>query len=228
MRGIFVPNRFSAAAAIAANPDLKAETSTSWELGLDATDSRRSVKAGFTYFRQHYDNLIRTVSQDTSSQQINRNLGSSRAHGIEWTLQYQPSFAWLVGTEGAWVDTEILDNSGLPEDQFPIGEELPFRPKLVGSAFLEATALRRFSALARVVFVGRQTVLSERFSGERVSLDPYALVNLRANYEVAPRSLLYVRIDNVLDVRYETAFDRTGIPLTFALGVELTTGGRIQ
>lgn len=213
---------------IAANPDLKAETSTSWELGVDATDSKQSVKAGLTYFRQHYDNLIRTVSQETSSQQINRNLGSSRAHGIEWTLQYQPSFDWLLGTEGAWVDTEILDNSGLPEDQFPVGEELPFRPKLVGSAFLEATTVRRLTALARIDFVGRQTVLSERFSGERVSLEPYALVNLRASYEVAPRSLLYVRIDNVLDVRYETAFDRTGIPLTFALGAEFTTGGQIQ
>lgn len=213
---------------IAANPDLKAETSTSWELGVDATNARRSVKAGLTYFRQHYDNLIRTVSQETSSQQINRNLGSSRARGFEWTLQFQPAVHWLLGTEGAWVDTEILDNSGLPDDQFPVGEELPFRPRVVGSAFLETTAVNRLSALARVVFVGEQTVLSERFSGERVSLDPYALVNLRANYQVAARSLLYLRVDNVFDVRYETAFDRTGIPLSFALGAQVTTGGQVQ
>jgi vitamin B12 transporter len=213
---------------IAPNPDLKPETSTSWEIGVDATDARRSIRAGLTYFRQDFDDLIRTVSQETSSQQINRNLGASRAQGLEWTMQYQPANHWLLGTEGAWVDTEILDNRGLPEDQFPVGAELPFRPRVVGSAFLETSALHRLTALVRVVFVGEQTALSERFSGERVDLDPYALVNLRANYEVASRSLLYLRIDNLFDARYETAFDRTGIPLTFALGAQVTTGGETE
>jgi vitamin B12 transporter len=230
-RGYRAPNlqqQFLDNPFIAANPELKAETSTSWEIGVDLRDDERAASIGLAYFRQHFDNLIRTVAQEDTSQQINRNLGSSRAQGVEWTLQYRPSFRWLLGTEGAWVHTEILDNTGLPEDQFPVGEELPFRPKITGSAFVEVNLLSRFTAIVRAAFVGEQTVLTERFSGEREELDPYVLFNLRANYEVSPRFLLYTRLDNLFDVEYETAFDRTGIPFTFAFGAQVTAGTRTE
>lgn len=209
---------------IASNPDLVAETSTSWELGIDASDAARSLSAGLTYFRQDFDNLIRTVTQENSTQQINRNLGASRAQGLEWMVRFRPSDAWLLGGEGAWVQTEVLDNAGLPDDQFPVGEELPFRPNLVGTAFVEARPFDRLTGIVRAVYVGEQTVLSERFSGARAKLNPYVLVNLRANWDLSQRLLLYARLDNLFDVAYETAFDRTGVPLTFALGAQVATG----
>ncbi|UCF18820.1 MAG: TonB-dependent receptor [Gemmatimonadota bacterium] len=209
---------------IASNPDLEAETSTSWEIGLDAQVSDARVGGGLTYFRQDFDNLIRTVAQENSTQQINRNLGSARAQGVEWMLWYRPTNRWLVGTEGAWIDTEVLDNTGLSESQYPEGEALPFRPDLVGSAFVELSPIDRLTAIVRGSYVGEQTVLSERFSGERIDLDPYLLVGLRLNYDLSRRLQLYARFDNLFDTAYETAYDRTGIPLTAAMGVQAAAG----
>ena len=208
---------------IASNPDLEAETSTSWEFGVDATLAGGDFAAGVTYFHQDFDNLIRSVSQENSSQQINKNLGEARAEGIEWAAKYRASRWWLVGTDGAWVETKILDNTGLSEDEFPVGESLPFRPTVVGSVFVEILPIGGLTGIARGSFVGTQTVLTERFGGQRTDLDSYFLVGLKANYAVSPQFELYTRIDNLFDTDYETAFDRHGIPFTAAAGVRLST-----
>ncbi len=213
---------------IASNPDLESETSTSWELGADVTDAGGAFAVGLTYFRQSYDGLIRTVAEENSTKQINRNLGESRAQGLEWLVEYRPSDRWLLGSEGAWIETEILDNTGLPADNFPVGEQLPFRPSVVGSVFVEVSPLSRLTALLRGRFVGEQAVLTERFAGERVELDPYFLASLRATFDLSDRSRLYARIDNLFDVNYETAFDRQGSPLTAALGVQVSAGGALR
>ncbi len=208
---------------IASNPDLEAETSTSWEVGADLQLAGRSVTLGLTYFQQDFDNLIRTVAEEGTTRQINRNLGVSRARGLEWILQLRPAVAWLLGTEGAWVSSEVLDNTGLPEDEFPEGEALPFRPDVVANVFVEWAPNARLTTLARGGYVGAQTVLSERFSGERVELDPHFVILLRANYALSYRVQLYARVDNLFDTEYETAFDRAGIPFTIAAGAQVGT-----
>ncbi len=208
---------------IESNPDLQPETSTSWEVGFDLEPRAAPFTVGVTYFRQDYDNLIRTVAQDDSPKQINRNLGSSRAQGLEWSVRYRPFRWWRAGVDGAWIETEILDNAGLSEREFPKGEALPFRPRVVASAFVELTPVERLQLFLRGTVVGTQTVLTERFSGERVKLKPYFLPSVNVNLALSSRVSLYTRIDNLFDAYYKTAFDRPGIPLTAAAGVRLGT-----
>src|SRR5690606_3867207 len=98
--------------------------------------------------------------------------------------------------------------------------ELPFRPDIVGSGFVETTR-GPVTLHARATYVGPQIVLTERFSGQRQEIDGYTLVGLAANWTVRDNVGLYARIDNLFDAEYETAFDRRGIPLTGALGVRL-------
>jgi outer membrane cobalamin receptor len=206
---------------IESNPDLEPETSTSWEVGADARLLDGALAAGITVFRQRYDNLIRAVQSDTDpGKQINRNLGESLAHGVEWTFAFRPAAHWTVGTEGAWVRTEVVENTGLPAASFPEGEPLPFRPGVVGSAYVE-TARGPLTLHARATFVGAQEVLTERFSGAREEIDGYTLVGFAANWTVRENVGLYARIDNLLDAEYETAFDRRGIPVMGALGLRL-------
>jgi vitamin B12 transporter len=206
---------------IRSNPDLAPETSKSWEIGADAQVSDGRVGLSVTYFRQKFENLIRAVQIEGSSQQMNRNLGRSETHGIEWYLRYRSSPTWGVGTDGAWIATEILDNTGFDPLQFPEGKALPFRPSMVASGFVEVMPMRRLTATARGTFIGSQTVLTERFSGDRAVLDSYFLAGLTAAFSATPRVELYTRIDNLFDTEYTTAFDRHGIPLTAALGVRL-------
>ena len=202
---------------IVSNPDLEPETSTGWEAGLDVRAGPR-LSLGLTYFRQRYENLIRAVGlEDGTGRQQNRNLGASRAQGVEWRVEYRTGH-WAAGTNGAWLKTEILDATGLAPGAFPEGEALPFRPSVVAGASLEMSVTDRVRAVVRADLVGSQTVLTERFSGRRVELDSRVLTGLTLNWDATTRWQLYARVDNLLDTQYETAYDRRGMPATAALG----------
>ncbi len=69
--------------------------------------------------------------------------------------------------------------------------------------------------------VGAQTVLTERFSGRRAELDAYLLLGATLDYPVADRTSVYLRVDNLLDADYVTAYDRPGIPRTVAVGLRV-------
>jgi outer membrane receptor for ferrienterochelin and colicin len=202
---------------IVSNPDFEPETSTSVEAGLDLS-GRGGFTAGLTLFRQDYRDLIRAVGlEDGTGRQQNRNLGVSRAQGVEWRAAYRAE-RWAASTSGTWLRTEIRDAAGLPPGSFPEGEALPFRPSVVAGASLELDVTDRFRALVRADAMGRQIVRSARFSGRRVTLDPYVLTGLVLNWDATTRWQLYARIDNLLGAEYETGYDRRGLPATAALG----------
>lgn len=203
---------------IVSNPDLAPETSVSVEAGVDATTADGRVDAGVTVFHQTYDDLVRAVQYDATRQQ-NRNLGRSRANGVEARLRVEPAARWALGLEGSWIRTRIVDATGLPPGNFPEGEELPFRPSVVGEAFVEFTPTDPFTVRVRASHVGEQIVLSERFSGDRVPIDAYTLAGLDLTWSVTSNWMLYARFDNLFDTAYETAFDRRGIPATAAIGL---------
>jgi vitamin B12 transporter len=211
---------------IAGNPDLEPERSASVELGADAVAPDGRLSGGVTLFRQTFFDLIRTVPQEGTEKQINRNLGRSRATGVEWSARYAPGRAWAVGTDGAWVRTEVVENVGLDATAFPVGEPLPGRPDVVGAAYLELSPVRRLTGIVRGTYVGGQTVLSERFSGARMEVDPYLLASVGVDYAAAAGMMLYARLDNALDAEYETAFDKPGAPMTLYVGVRVDTAAR--
>ncbi len=202
---------------IASNPDLEAETSWSWELGADLQSPDGAFTGALTFFHQDFDNLIRTVAIEGSSQQINRNLGQSRAVGIEWDLQYEVSPAVTAGLSGWWTKTTILENSGLSTAEFPVDSALPFRPKYQGAGFVE---VRRglVDVTLRGRAVGSQTVLTERFSGPRMDVDSYVLFGLDVGVRASRSIRLYASVDNLFNRKYQTAFDRRGVPLRVVIG----------
>lgn len=206
---------------IESNPDLEPETSTSWEVGADAEAMDGALRAGLTYFDQRFRNLIRTVAQEDSDKQINRNLGAARARGVEGTLRYRLDRRWALGGGVTWIGTEVLDATGLNPAEFPEGESLPFRPDVTANAHVEARNLGPVDALLRALYVGEMTVLTERFSGRRETIDPYVLLGATVQVRATRGVTVYTRLDNLLGTAYETGFDRRGIPFTAVVGVEL-------
>ena len=77
------------------------------------------------------------------------------------------------------------------------------------------------SGLIRARWVGGQTVLTERFSGRRQDLDGYLLLGATGEWRANEAVRFFVRANNLLNTRYETAFDRGGIPLTMRAGAEI-------
>jgi vitamin B12 transporter len=216
MQQQYVDNPF-----IVANPDLRAETSTSWELGVDLAPRGRDWTLGVTAFRQAYDDLIRTVGIEGDTRQINRNLGRARAEGVEWHAGARLAGGLRLSTQGTLLRTEIVDAVGLSPSEYPEGDELPFRPSATGTVALSYRAATGPDLTVSVRGVGAQTVLSERFSGARVEIPGYALVGVTAAQDVMPGLRVFVRLDNALDRDFDTAFDRAGIPATGSVGMAL-------
>jgi outer membrane receptor protein involved in Fe transport len=207
---------------IVSNPDLKPETSFSWEVGTTVHLHGGRIVADLGYFHQDFHNLIRAVPDSGSGKAINRNLGRSRAQGIEWSLRYQPNNAWTVGTDGGWITTEVQDNEGLASSEYPVGEPLPFRPTVTFGSFVSYEPTPRFGASLRGSVVGSQVVLSERFSGMRERLDSYFLLGAGGHVLVTPHLEIYTRVDNLFDSKYATAFDRQGVRASATLGLRVT------
>jgi vitamin B12 transporter len=206
---------------ISPNPDLEAETSVSWELGADLGVDRLALAA--TGFRQDFENLIRTVPGEDDRLQ-DRNVGESRAWGVEASLRYRVAPTVVSGVEVTRTWTEIIDNEGLPPDQYPEGGTLPFRPELIGSVFVHARVAPGVELVTRATYLGRQVVLTERFSGRREPIDGYVRLDATANYRLTRHGAVYLRAVNLLDTPYDTAYDRPGIPLTLVFGLALDPG----
>lgn len=224
-RGYKAPNlqqQFLVNPFVEANPDLEPETSVSWEVGIGAGDAR-SLSANAAFFWQRYDNLIRTVNVEGTTRQTNRNLGVTRAIGVEVDLERQWSRGLRSGGNLTWVKTEVIDNAGLPSDQFPEGSPLTGVPAVTGNVWTEARLAPWVSAVVRGRVVGEQVVFTERFRGERVEVDPYFLADLTLHLAPWRQVGGYVRIVNLFDASYETAFDRPGVPLTGVVGVRVGT-----
>lgn len=204
------------------NPNLKPEHSTSWEIGATLTTPGQPLTVGVGYFNQRYDDLIRTVPADTGSKQTNKNLGSTRSTGVEVDLERWWSARWRTGANLTWLNSKILDNAGLSPTDYPVGSTLPAVPRVTGNAFVAADLTRSFTTVARATLVGEQTVFTERFTGQRVTLDPYVLLELVAHWRASSTLEVYARVNNLFDTGYETAFDRPGVPRTGVLGVRAT------
>jgi len=206
---------------IVANPDLRPETSTSWEIGARGAAVDGRLRLGVTYFDQRFRDLIRTVGIEGASQQTNKNLGRSNARGVEAELQYDIGDRWQVGWNAAWIRTRIEDGEGLDPSDYPVGGTLPGRPAAVVTAWLEVDPTDQLSLTIRGGYVGSTTVLSERFSGDRERIAGRTLLGMTAIWRFAAGLEMYGRIDNAFDREYQTAFDRPGIRRTVALGARL-------
>ena len=212
--------------AIVANPDLKPETSNSWEVGTDLHAPNGLASAAITYFHQDYLNLIRTFASD-ATHQIARNIGKSRAAGLEVEGAIYPRARWTVGAEGAWLGTRIIDNNGLGSADFPNGEALPFRPTYTASAYVDAPVSRAVNLLVRASGVGPQTVLANRFSGPRVGIPANQVLDATARWQMTRVTSAYAQLENILNSGYQVAFDRPGMERTLSVGMRTSLGGAL-
>jgi vitamin B12 transporter len=223
-RGYKAPNlqeQFPDNPFIVSNPDLRPERSTGYEAGATLWSADRRASLALTAFHQEFTDLLRTAPAPDGERSILRNLGRSRARGVEWALRWEPDGAWAVGSEGGWTETEVRDNRGLDPAAFPLGEALPGRPEVVAGAYLELRPDERWSGTVRGRWVGRQVAFTERFSGQRVELDPFGVVGVGVRYAASARWSVYGRVENALDHRHQVAFDRPGAPLVATLGMRL-------
>lgn len=178
------------------NPDLEAETSRGWDVGLEWSPVQR-VMASLSWHLTEYDQLIDWFDADgdpsTWDDGSYENVSEARTEGLDLLVEADLS-AVSLGLSGSFLETEDGD-----------GEELLRRPRMRWGARVGFVPVRNLMVSLDAQYVG------EREDWGDATLDSYTLVNLAGDLEISDRLSLQGRIENLTDQDYELA-DGYGIP----------------
>jgi vitamin B12 transporter len=183
------------------NPELKPETSTGYDLGIEQGLFDSSVKLGATWFRNDIRDLITTDVTGTTY----ANVGRAVTQGVESFIAWQPLQALHLRADYTFTqaDDDILH------------EELLRRPKHKATLDAQWQVNDALSLNSTVLYVGSWIDGNRDFSIPRLTAPAYTTVNVAVNFELTSHWTLFGRIDNLFDRRYQ---DPVGF-LQPALGV---------
>jgi vitamin B12 transporter len=172
-----------------ANPNLKPESSTGWDLGFEQAMAGDTVRLGATYFRNNIKNLI-DINADFTSY---ANIGRAVTDGVESFLSYQPLSALTFRLDYTY--TKATDEI--------TQLELLRRPKNKESVNAEWRATDRLLLNATVLSVSSWIDVNRDGSIPRLNAPGYTTVDLAAGYDIARHWTLTTRITNLLNRHYQ-------------------------
>lgn len=180
--GFKAPNSFQLYYEYGGNADLKAQTSESWDIGLDQELSK-ILKMGITYFQASYDDLISWDDKGTASwfDDGYGNIDKMRSQGIETYAQYTPTEKLLIKLSYTYTDNDSKD-----------GDFEYYIPNHETDLFINYAATEKWN-----INLNGQVVT------DTDSSDSYTLVNVSSTYQLKEKVQLYSRMTNLLNEDYE-------------------------
>jgi iron complex outermembrane receptor protein len=181
------------------NPDLKPETTTSWDIGVEQ-GLWKGAKARATYFENHLEDLIylKTVS---SNRQDYINAGKATSKGVVAEIE-QRIDTWLrLFTNATFTDAKIKENDASPASE---GKRLTQMPKRIFNLGAEAEKGPFLCSLTG-------TYVSKRYSYDDNSdvvnnvygsYDPYFSMDAKIAFKVTKFAMLSLSVDNILNRQY--------------------------
>ncbi len=181
---------FSGELEYAGNPDLEAETSKTFEIGIKSSLARNH-KFEASIFRTKVDNMIGFTGENNQASNTEKVL----LKGIE--LSYAGSankFDWGLGASILRAKDDLT------------GSRLVRRPnnKLTAKLGYAVTGKTRLG-VDLISSSSRQDDDFSTFPSTRVKLDSYTLLNLTLNQKINKHVSVGVRVENVTDEDYELA-----------------------
>lgn len=202
--GFKAPTLFQLRSAFG-NPGLAPEQAKSWDLGVQQSLIDGRLNASATYFSRRTRNQIDFTRCRTDLAicaggarpfGTYDNIARARADGVELTLELTPVETLRLSAAYSYVDTA---NRSPGSANF--GRKLARRPVSSLALNLDWDAAPGLSFGSTV----RQVGDSFDDPANRVRLDGYALVDLRARWAFTERFELYGRVENLFDQAYQTA-----------------------
>ena len=193
-----------------ANPNLRPETSSGYDVGFEQPLFNDRLRFGATYFHNDIKDLIQTLTFSGPSCgnafgpcSMLDNVNSARTEGVE-------SFAAAtilptLRVRGDYTYTKAVDAT--------TGLELARRPQHKGSVTVDWNATEALLLSATVVRVSGWIDVSRDFSIPRLNAPGYTVVNVAANYKVNNNVTAFARADNLFNEHYQnpTGFLRPGL-----------------
>ncbi len=172
-----------------ANPNLKPETITGYDLGFEQGLFSRSVKAGVTWFRNDIRNLITADVTGTTY----ANIGRAITQGAEAFIAWEPLRTLRLRADYTFTQA----------DDALLHQELLRRPRHKASVTAAWQVNSALSVDTTMLYVGDWIDGNRDFSVPRMRASGYSTVNLAVNYTLLPALSLFGRIDNLFDRHYQ-------------------------
>lgn len=172
-----------------ANPNLKPESSTGYDLGFEQFLSGDRIQFGATYFHNRIKNLIDDNATFTSY----ANVGRAHTQGVESFVLWKPID--ILSVRFDYTYTEAKDDI--------LHQALLRRPRNKFNFDTRWQATKALSFDADLVAIGSFIDGNRDFSIPRLKASGYTTVDLAANFDVNSAISLYGRITNAFDEHYE-------------------------
>lgn len=189
------------------NPDLAPERASGVDAGIEqeAFGGRVILSAGA--FRTDFRNLI---VFDTAAGYVN--VGLARTRGLEFGLETRPLEEARLKLLYTTLESRDRDTglALLRRPRYKLGLEAETR--LVGKLTAAVTLMRAGA---------REDLDFSSYPGRRVTLAPYTLLGADLGFPAGGGLELFVRLDNILDARYETVWGYGSPGFTAAAGFRL-------
>jgi vitamin B12 transporter len=196
-RGVTEPSLFedySQSPYFHGNPALRPEETTTYEAALVSEWWGRRVKTEVAAFRNSFHNLIAFVG-DTWE-----NVEASWARGVETSAQAHVANNILITGAYMFLNTRITASTTPGSPDTGIGDQLIRRPRNSGS-FSIAVTPKRWSLVVGGSFVGERQDADFTFGATR---NPgYQNVYVSASYDIARHFTPILKVDNLLNERYQ-------------------------
>ena len=213
------------------NPNLKPERTTSVDAGIAQKLLDGKIVLEGTFFDNRYSDLIVSLGGDLADLSAFQtdNLANARSRGAEATARVHPARWITVVGNYTYLDTAVLalNHTGLAQEYYTVGQQLPRRPPQSGS-FRLALAKGRVSGDLIGYMRGKDLDVEPNYgTSEGFYTDP-GYVNLGVNLNVAIRRdfTVYGTLRNALDQQYEEIFGYPSPRLNFVAGLKWSFRGR--
>ncbi|MEN3748194.1 TonB-dependent receptor [Sphingomonas sp. HF-S3] len=181
------------------NPNLRPEQSEGWEAGVEQRFLDGNATIGATYFDSTLTDEIYTAYPAPNFVATPANRATeSKQHGVELYASIRPSSQFRL--DAAYTHLKAREN-GILEVRRP--GDIASVNATVSSADqrLSGTLTVRYNGRIRdVAYTDRNYVPVD------VSLKPFTLVNLNAQFRITDKVSIFGRVENLFDVDYEEVF----------------------
>ncbi|MFA7060958.1 MAG: TonB-dependent receptor [Pedobacter sp.] len=183
----------------AGNPDLKPETTLSWDAGV-TQGLWDGAKVSATYYENYISDMIYSAST-TATLKDKVNAGKAESKGVE--LEAEQNFGQLLRlfANYTYSDATIKENSAAPTS---VGKRMTDVPEHLFNVGADME-YGDFGAVATGRYVGKRygnDTNIDTVNGVYTSYDPYFTVDLKMRYKITSWATASLSVTNLLDEHY--------------------------
>lgn len=192
------------------NPNLKSETTHSWEIGLDKWFGDRMQTSAVGFYNYTDDKIMSWF--DASNVWINKNIGRTESYGVELALEIYPTRNLTLNANYTFNRATIDKNPQTPSLE---GNYLPFSPRHKANLGITYSQPENFTLSAHMRYLDDQfsdDANTVRNAGGEMMMKQSFVVDLKGtkhfqvNYGALKTIDLSISVDNLFDEEYRTFY----------------------